>query len=531
MTEIEMNKRIVLAAFLSQFLLSAMLGMHFSRLATANPVPYGVIWMPEEYINATISLIDGVLWARVNGTYPFEYPYFPLPYDSLAMDYPVPSDAYNISVKMNETSLDWSYRDKNYSTVIGDFPMINWTICPVPFPVNFAIDTHYEHPVPLIGGKYTFLYAMGTGRYLQYYAKQTTAYVTVSISKYAAYTEELIKVYTIGYNAATKEWIWTPANYNITQADETWIVTLTKVSGEFYPLVEDLLITIEKPYGLCDIGITNVTTSQSVVCQGSNLDVDVEIVNYGLNTETFKVTACANTAVIDTQVVSLCGNASTILSFAWNMSGVDKGDYTISAKASAVLGETHLEDNRKIGGKVTVVRLGHDVAIQDVTFKTAVGQGCPLYIRMTARNYGSFIEKFNVTVYCNNTNFNATIPITLTSGNSTAINLTWNTTGIAKGNYPIRIYADSVPGETDITDNTYPDGWVVVTIMGDVDGDFDCGADDVFMYVSPAYGTRGPPKKNPADPKYNLNCDFDEDGDVDADDVFTYFAPNYGKSC
>lgn len=207
-------------------------------VVTANPIPWPAIWMPEEYINATISPISGVLWAWVNGTYPFGNS----GYDIVYMKYPVPPKAYNISVKMNEASLDWSYSDESYSTVIGDFPMINWTIHPAPG--KFTIRTFYEHPVPLIDGNYTFLYAMGTGRYLRYYAKETTAYVTVSISKDVAYTEGDINVYTIGYYPTTEEWIWKPANYTIAQKDETWIVTLTVFSGKFYPLVEDLLITI-----------------------------------------------------------------------------------------------------------------------------------------------------------------------------------------------------------------------------------------------------------------------------------------------
>ena len=46
--------------------------------------------------------------------------------------------------------------------------------------------------------------------------------------------------------------------------------------------------------------------------------------------------------------------------------------------------------------------------------------------------------------------------ITLTRRNSTTITFTWNTTGVPYGNYTISAIATPVPGETNITDNTYP---------------------------------------------------------------------------
>jgi len=171
-----------------------------------------------------------------------------------------------------------------------------------------------------------------------------------------------------------------------------------------------------------------------------------------------------------------------------------------------------------------------DIAVVDVTpSKTLVGRGLTLRINITTKNQGSKIELFNVTACANTTTINTLTNIILKSGNSTTIIFAWNTAGFAKGNYTITATATPLPGETDTTDNTRA-CWVVVTIMGDADGDFDCDCDDVFTYVAPAYGTQGPPKKYPPDPKYNPYCDFDGDGDVDADDVFTYLAPNYGKS-
>jgi len=200
------------------------------------------------------------------------------------------------------------------------------------------------------------------------------------------------------------------------------------------------------------------------------------------------------------------------------------GTYNITVVVSDGLSETSHQ------WMLTVTNVERDIAIINVTTsKNIVGQGYPISITITIANQGEHTETFNVTTYANTTIITTLTNIILTSGNSTTITFTWNTAGVAKGNYTITAKATPLPGETDTTDNTLINGWVIVTIMGDVDGDFDCDADDVFTYVSPAYGMKGPPKKYPADSKYNPNCDFDSDGDVDADDVFMYLAPNYGK--
>ena len=152
----------------------------------------------------------------------------------------------------------------------------------------------------------------------------------------------------------------------------------------------------------------------------------------------------------------------------------------------------------------------HDVAVTNVTTsKTIVGQGYLLCINVTVENQGDVAESFNVTVFYNETAI--TLPdgknhttITLTSLNSTTITLTWNTTDIAKGNYTITAYATPVLGETDTTDNTFVDGWVVVTIQGDVDGDFEVDIYDIVK-ICIAYGSKeGDPKYVP---EFDINCD------------------------
>jgi hypothetical protein len=113
----------------------------------------------------------------------------------------------------------------------------------------------------------------------------------------------------------------------------------------------------------------------------------------------------------------------------------------------------------------------HNIAITNISpSKTVVAQDFAMNINVTVANQGDFTDTFNVTLYANTTAI-ITREITLTSGNSTAVTFTWNTTGFAKGNYTIWAYAWPVPGETYTADNTFINGLVVVAMPGDINND------------------------------------------------------------
>ncbi len=63
---------------------------------------------------------------------------------------------------------------------------------------------------------------------------------------------------------------------------------------------------------------------------------------------------------------------------------------------------------------------------------------------------------------------------------------------------------------------------IVVSVLGDCDGDRDVDYDD-FIVLAGAYGSSS------GDPAFVQATDFDADGDVDYDD-FIILAGNYGKS-
>jgi parallel beta-helix repeat protein len=155
----------------------------------------------------------------------------------------------------------------------------------------------------------------------------------------------------------------------------------------------------------------------------------------------------------------------------------------------------------------------YDIGITNVTTsKTVVGQCYNLTISIKILNYGINTETFNLTVYANETAIQTIRNIVLASRNSTTITFTWNTTGFAKGNYTIWAYAWPVTGENDTSDNTLADGWVVVTISGDIDGNFLVDGSDLGLLGFAWYS-------KPGDPNWNPNADLNNDGLVDGGDL------------
>lgn len=162
-----------------------------------------------------------------------------------------------------------------------------------------------------------------------------------------------------------------------------------------------------------------------------------------------------------------------------------------------------------------------DISITNVTTsKSVVGQNFTSEINATISNKALNYESLYITI-CANLIIIRQTQITLTSRSSTTITLTWNTTGVAKGNYTVKAEATPVPGETNLVDNTLVDGWVVVTIPGDIEGDYDVDYKDLFI-LAKAYGC------SISDECYVPNADLDCNGKIDYLDLFI-LARNYGK--
>ncbi len=110
-----------------------------------------------------------------------------------------------------------------------------------------------------------------------------------------------------------------------------------------------------------DAAINEVTLSALLVTVGDKVTITVTAMNDGSETASFDVTVYYNILgephheVAPSQEVSnLAMGQSSTLSFEWDTTGVEPGDYKIEAVAGTVSGETFTSNNSKFGSEIAV---------------------------------------------------------------------------------------------------------------------------------------------------------------------------------
>jgi len=159
----------------------------------------------------------------------------------------------------------------------------------------------------------------------------------------------------------------------------------------------------------------------------------------------------------------------------------------------------------------------YDLAVTEVrTRKTVVGQGFATQINVTIANQGTLPNTLlKIVVYANTTFINTqTIPI-LANGTATTLTFYWNTTNVPKGNYNIKALVIPILDETDTADNTFEDGWVLVTVIGDVNGDRTVDGGDQISVGWNLWWSLPHPEY------YNPNADVNGDDACDGGDQIT----------
>ncbi|MEM5868026.1 MAG: CARDB domain-containing protein, partial [Candidatus Aenigmatarchaeota archaeon] len=215
-----------------------------------------------------------------------------------------------------------------------------------------------------------------------------------------------------------------------------------------------------------DIAITEVTLSKTIVKSGETVEIKVEVINKGNETESFDVTVYYNNHVISSRHVSLLPPLTRKeITFEWDTSGVSPGNYIISASAGPVEDEIEIYDNVFIDGIITIlpVPVSCDVAVTWVNAEpTEVIAGQKVQIEVKVANLGTSSQSFNVLIYYDDILITTQQVFELAPCSERKLIIQWNTACVKEGTYNIKAYIPPLPCETNIENNLYINGNVTI---------------------------------------------------------------------
>jgi hypothetical protein len=264
--EIVLKRKTIVVMLMLTLLISTLMGFLFVKPATANPegsIPN--LSMPIEYVNYTITSINGTLWAKIDGDYPI---YLLKQTDcsfsgDLPMVYPMPPQTTNISISLDNKEISWSNYTQSYPgelhhTAIGDWWMIYCNLENVSD--YFELKIHYEHPIELINGSYLFLYDLNISPYLSSQSNNSTAYFTIQMK--ANFTS--LNVYSTETDAK-----WNPVNFTLAENGSTEVVSVVMYSEYGNPLLGDLVVEFSQHRQVSEFPLWTLTTISIGVLLGA----------------------------------------------------------------------------------------------------------------------------------------------------------------------------------------------------------------------------------------------------------------------
>jgi len=170
-----------------------------------------------------------------------------------------------------------------------------------------------------------------------------------------------------------------------------------------------------------------------------------------------------------------------------------------------------------------MVRLGlADVAVTKIALSKNVVNDTVVQINVTVANYGSGSATFNVTLYYDLIEISTRMVKDLAPSNVAEIGFAWDTTPVPKGNYTVSARAHPLLGEANTDDNTLIGGWIMETILGDINGDGKVNILDISA-VARAFGAK------PGDANWSSNADIDNNLVINILDI-SKVAREFGKT-
>jgi hypothetical protein len=173
---------------------------------------------------------------------------------------------------------------------------------------------------------------------------------------------------------------------------------------------------------------------------------------------------------------------------------------------------------------VAAIRI-HDIGVLNLSSAVVDAYvGWIVNVTAAVRNYGGYVESFNVTLYGSVVAVDVRSVTSLPVGETVLVSFRWNTSSFVPcSRYQLKANASAVVGETILANNVFNDGLVKIKMMGDVNGD---GEVDILDIVAIAKSF----DSHVGQPKYSILYDMNLDNFIDIVDI-TMAALNFDKSC
>ena len=245
--------------------------------------------------------------------------------------------------------------------------------------------------------------------------------------------------------------------------------TMKLMDTDGNPILHDVVRGTFANTKIHNLSITSATPSPtSVAAPGDIISIDVTISNEGDFDEFFDVTTrhSTNVWIENKSDVFLAIEENTTLTFTWDTTGLDIGEYTVTVHAILPTDNYQPDNTATLTARVGVIR---DIAITNVTVsETKVAEGGSVIVSAVVKNQGNFTEDFTVIFrYDGNTTIGTPQAVTsLLPDFHSTLSLSWDTQGLAGGTYEVS--AEAIVEMDDNRDNNiFVDGSVkVVETLG-----------------------------------------------------------------
>ena len=159
--------------------------------------------------------------------------------------------------------------------------------------------------------------------------------------------------YTWNFGDINVTTVSTPIIKHVYSTPGDFLVNLTVTDNDD---LKNSITDIVSVVGVHDVAVLSVTPDATQVKVGAVVNITVVVKNEGEYIETFDVMVYRNDALIENKTVNLLSPGDQITkTFRWDTTNVMLGNYTLSAKASVIPGETDTSDNVYDNGVVEIV--------------------------------------------------------------------------------------------------------------------------------------------------------------------------------